>query len=408
MSEKILWLEGSSGISGDMTVAALLDLGASEEVLRRELRKLPLEGYEVEVGRTKKKGIEACAFRVRLTAEQHHHRHYGDIVKMLAEAGLDPEVEELAQRMFYLVARAEAQVHGEPLERVHFHEVGAVDSIVDIVGAAACIRDLGIRDAAVGPLREGCGTVSCQHGEIPVPVPATARIAADCGLRLNLTDTRGEMITPTGAAIAAALQTLERKPENCRILGIGVGAGEKEFDHPNVLRAFLLEEEPEEKVWVLETNVDDCSGEQLGYTRELLQGLGALDVSLLPVAMKKDRPGYLLRTVCREEERDRLEECIFRETTTIGIRRFPAGRRILERRMEQIEVEGLPVALKVCRLGEELFPYPEYEDVKRAAERLEQPWRSVYEKARRAFLEGGQASDGKEAVEGKTDGNCCE
>lgn len=392
MSKKVLWLEGSSGISGDMTVGALLDLGAREEILRRELKKLPLEGYEIVVGRTKKRGIDACTFRVKLTREQHHHRHYGDIARMLAEAGLEPRVEELAQRMFYLVARAESEVHGEPLEHVHFHEVGAVDSIVDIVAAAACVWDLGIEEAAVGPLREGSGTVMCQHGEIPVPVPATVRIAADCGLRLNLTDIQGEMITPTGAAIAAALQTRERRPENCRILQVGVGAGEKEFHHPNVLRAFLLEEEEEEQVLVLETNVDDCSGEQLGYVRERLQGQGALDVSLLPAAMKKDRPGYLLRVVCRREQKDQLEEIIFRETTTIGIRSFPAGRRVLERRLEQVQVAGLPVTVKVCRLGEEEFYYPEYEDVRRAAKELETPWRAVYASAQ---AEGGRLLQGE-------------
>ncbi len=383
MSKKVLWLEGSSGISGDMTVGALLDLGAREEILRQELKKLPLGGYEIAVGRTKKKGIEACTFRVNLTQEQYHHRHYGEIVKMLAEAGFDPCVEELAQRMFYLVAKAEAEVHGEPLEHVHFHEVGAVDSIVDIVAAAVCIRDLGIKETAVGPLREGSGTVMCQHGEIPVPVPATVRIAADCGLRLNLTEIQGEMITPTGAAIAAALQTRERRPEKCRILKVGVGAGEKEFAHPNVLRAFLLEEEEEEeeRVWILETNVDDCSGEQLGYVRELLQEKGALDVSLLPAAMKKDRPGYLLRIVCRDEQKEQMEEIVFRETTTIGIRNYLAGRRILERRMEQVQVQGVSVQVKVCRLGEQEFYYPEYEDVKKAAEERKEPWVTVYESA---------------------------
>lgn len=382
MRKQVLWLEGSSGISGDMTVGALLDLGASEAVLRRELKKLPLTGYEIEIKRTKKKGLDACAFRVHVTEEQHHHRHYDDIVKMLTEADLEPEVEELAQKMFYLVAKAESEVHGEPLEHVHFHEVGAVDSIVDLVAAAVCIWNLGITETAVGPLREGCGTVMCQHGEIPVPVPATARIAADCGLRLLLTDIKGEMITPTGAAIAAALQTRERKPENCRIVKIGLGAGEKEFDHPNVLRAFLLEEEPEEEVWVLETNVDDCTGEQLGYVQETLQEMGALDVSLLPSYMKKNRPGYLLRVLCREEKMQEIEDCIFRETTTIGIRKYQAERRILERRMEQVQVDGMAIAVKVCKMGEEAFAYPEYEDVRRAAKALEQPWKTIYEKAR--------------------------
>ena len=381
MSKKVLWLEGNSGISGDMTVGALLDLGASEAYMREQLGRLALDGYEVQISREKKGGIEGCAFRVNIAKEQHQHRHYGDIVKLLSEAGLDDPVEELAQRMFYLVARAESQVHGEALEEVHFHEVGAVDSIVDLVASAACFVSLGIREAAVGPLREGCGTVQCQHGEIPVPVPAVSRIAAEWGLRLSFTETRGEMVTPTGAAIAAAIQTRERRPENCRILKIGVGTGEREFTHPNVLRVFLLEEEEEEQVFVLETNVDDCTGEQLGYVREQLEKKGALDVSLHSAAMKKNRPGYLLRAVCRAEQKEELEDCIFRETTTIGIRSFPAGRRVLERHMEEVMVDGIPVALKVCRLGEETYGYPEYETVKKAAETLGKPWREIYEQA---------------------------
>ena len=267
--EKILYLECYSGISGDMTVGALLDLGASRERLMKELEKLGIGGYHLHFGRTQKCGIDAYDFDVHLEEEEHDHGHDHDHheehdhdhhhhedhshthdhghghdhhhshvhrnvhdIYQIIDRLEDEEARRLAKEMFRLVAEAESRAHGLPVEQVHFHEVGAVDSIVDIVGTAVCIRDLGISRVAVSPLSEGRGYVKCQHGVMPVPVPATAGIAAACGLTLRLTDNEGEMVTPTGAAIAGCLRTEQELPERYIIEKIGVGAGTKDFKTP--------------------------------------------------------------------------------------------------------------------------------------------------------------------------------
>ncbi len=382
MEEKILYLEGASGISGDMTVGALLDLGADETHLRNELSKLPLSHYEIEIGRTKKNGIDSCAFRVHVWEEHQPHRSYGDIEQMIMESELEETVKSLAVKIFYVLAKAEAKVHGVTTETVHFHEVGAVDSIIDIVAAAVCIRDLGITQTAVGTLREGCGTTWCQHGEIPIPVPATAELLAQYGLPVALTDTEGEMITPTGAAIAAALRSRELLPQEMEIRNIGIGAGTKDFLHANILRAMIVSEirKPED-VWVLETNVDDCSGEQLGFLQEELLKLGVKDVIYLPVYMKKNRPAYLLQVLCQDDMAEAAEDMIFRESTSIGIRRYRAGRNVLERKMERIPTKYGDIRMKICYRSNQVYTYPEYEDIKRAAQREGAGYREVYEAA---------------------------
>ena len=262
---KILYLEGSSGISGDMTVSALLDLGASREKLEKELSKLPLDGYRLIIGRTVKNGIDACAFYVELDESKPQPlRDFRQIRTLLLESELEEKVKELSLQIFFVLAKAEAKVHGTDLEHVHFHEVGAVDSIVDIVAAAVCYLDLGIPKVAVGTLREGTGTTWCQHGRIPVPVPATAELVRTHGLSMKITDVQGEMITPTGAAIAAVLQNT-LLPESFSIEKIGIGSGEKDFPHANILRAMIIREEDvlretlQDQVMVLETNVCDLS-----------------------------------------------------------------------------------------------------------------------------------------------------
>ena len=263
--EKILYLECYSGISGDMTVGALLDLGASREKLEQTLEKLGVEGYHLHFGRTQKCGIDAYDFDVHLDSDgeghehdhsrghdhshdhdhshahdhSHVHRNIHDINRILDRLE-DEDVGRMAREMFRLVAEAESKAHGLPIDQVHFHEVGAVDSIVDIVSTAFCIHDLGIRRVAVSALSEGRGYVRCQHGVMPVPVPATAGIAAACGLELRLTDNEGEMVTPTGAAIAGALRTERELPEHYTIEKIGVGAGTKDFKNANILRAMIL------------------------------------------------------------------------------------------------------------------------------------------------------------------------
>lgn len=438
--EKILYLECYSGISGDMTVGALLDLGASRERLMEELEKLGIGGYHLHFGRTQKCGIDAYDFDVHLEEEEHDHDHHHhgehshhhhedhshthdhdhghghdhhhshvhrnvhDIYQIIDRLE-DEETRRLAKEMFRLVAEAESRAHGLSVDQVHFHEVGAVDSIVDIVGTAVCIRDLGISRVAVSPLSEGRGYVKCQHGVMPVPVPATAGIAAACGLTLRLTDNEGEMVTPTGAAIAGCLRTEQELPERYIIEKIGVGAGTKDFKNANILRAMILvpeEEEQTEKeqkqsgkaepgfsgtqepdsMYVIETNIDDCSGEALGFLMECLLEEGAADVWYTPAVMKKSRPAYVLHTLCRRAQIEDMEGLIFSHTTTIGIRRYPVERTVLNRRVEEMDLPLGKLAVKVCSFrGEERF-YPEYESIARISRETGMGFAEVYHLAR--------------------------
>lgn len=263
---KTLYLECASGISGDMTVAALLDLGASEETLRCGLASLPVDGYQVVISRVSKSGLDACDFSVVLDQahenhdhdmaylhshsheewEEHHHhdhihRRLGEILAILDAGALTPGAKALAKRIFTILAEAEAKAHGVPLEEVHFHEVGAVDSIVDIAAAAVCLDDLGITDVVIPALHEGTGFIRCQHGVIPVPVPATLNIVAASGIPLHLLPVEGELVTPTGAAIAAAIRTTGSLPERFQVVRTGYGAGKRSYSVPSLLRAMLIE-----------------------------------------------------------------------------------------------------------------------------------------------------------------------
>lgn len=381
-----LYLECYSGISGDMTVAALLDLGATEANLRQTLAKLKLDGYEIKIGRVKKNGIDACDFDVIL--EEHHHEHehphghshghrtWRDIEKILEQADLPPGVLELSKRMFRTVAEAEGRVHGLPASEVHFHEVGAVDSIVDLVAAAACLEELGVGKIYVSDLWEGQGHIHCQHGILPVPVPAVLQIAADHRLTLRQTDQKGEMVTPTGAAIAALAEG--RKPQNFTVKALGIGAGKKDFQRANILRAMLIEEEPEGDLWMLETNVDDCSGEILGYTMECLLEAGARDAFFTPIYMKKNRPAYKLSVLCGEEQIRELDAILFRETTTIGVRRYRVQRDILDRRIEEVQTSYGRVKVKVCTFEGQELRYPEYESVRKLCREQGISYREMY------------------------------
>lgn len=393
---KTLYLECRSGISGDMTVAALLDLGASEENLRHTLAQLPVDGYEIKIQRLRKNGLEVCDFDVILEKEhchgaheqhhgehthhhEHHHEHrtWKDIEKILRAAGLKPRVLELSLQMFRAVAEAEGKAHGCLPEEVHFHEVGAVDSIVDIVGTAACLEELGIGKVVTSDLWEGCGHVHCQHGVLPVPVPAVLAITEAHGLTLRQTEQQGEMVTPTGAAIAALSEG--RHPSRFRVLKTGLGAGKKEFPRANILRAMLIEEEPEGELWLLESNIDDCTGEALGYAMDCLLEAGARDVFFTSIYMKKNRPAYKLSVLCDEEKIREMDEILFRETTTIGVRRYRMERDVLERRFAEVELPLGTAKVKVCRLpdGSEVW-YPEYESVKELARKSGKGYSEVY------------------------------
>ena len=402
MAEK-LYLDCQSGISGDMFVGALLDLGADERILKDTLESLPLEGFEIEINRVEKGGLRACDFLVKLDddyenhdhdmeylhgegGEDHHHkphmhRGYPEVVSIIKSGKLTKRAKELAIKIFKILGEAEAKAHGTTLEEVHFHEVGAVDSIVDIVAVAVCLDDLDVTEVIVPYLCEGGGTVRCQHGILPVPVPAVANIVQMSGLSLQMTGVQGELVTPTGAAIAAAVGTGKELPERFTVLKTGMGGGKRAYERPSILRAMLIQAQGQcgaDEIYKLETNIDDCTGELLGYTMERLFEAGAADVSYTPVFMKKNRPAYLLTVICGRECVEALENIIFRETTTIGIRKVKMERTILEREQETVVLSAGEIKAKKCVLPDgTVRRYPEYETVARLARETGKPMQEI-------------------------------
>ena len=535
---KTLYLETSSGISGDMFVAAMIDLGADPEALERALNSIPADGFMVEISSVKKSGIACCDFNVILDAahenhdhdmaylygpapvssaapqeeahhchchedeevphchchedeevphchchedeevhhchchedeevphchchedeeahhchchedeevhhchchedeeahhchchedeeaphchchedeeahhchchedeeahychghggeeshhhhEHHHHhgRHLAEIMGIIDATDMTDSAKALAGKMFHIVAEAESLAHHMPLEEVHFHEVGAIDSIVDIISAAVTFDSLGITDVIIPCLTEGRGTVRCQHGVLPVPVPATMNIIEAYDMPLTIMEAKGEYVTPTGAAIAAAICTTHQLPKAFRIVATGLGAGKRAYtERANILRAYLIEgnplEEDKDEIVKLETDIDDSTGEALGYTIDRLMQAGALDVHYSPVYMKKNRPAWELTVICKKSRMEELEDIIFKETTTIGIREFPSVMRsILRRNQKQVETPfGIAEVKEVALPGERRF-YPEYESVKAIAEKEHLPFAEVY------------------------------
>lgn len=311
-----------------------------------------------------------------------------DILEIIRQSGLTEGAKKIAEDIFKIIAEAEAKAHGESIQKVHFHEVGAVDSIADICAAAFCLDDLGIQDVIIPQLYEGSGTVRCQHGVLPIPVPAVANIVSAYNLTLRMSGVMGELVTPTGAAIAAAIQTSDQLPETFKIVKIGIGTGKRDYACAGILRAMLIEPETKEKdeIWKLETNIDDCSGEVFGQLMEKLFSAGARDVHYSPVFMKKNRPAYQLNVICREEQIEELEEIIFRETTTIGIRRVKMERTILKRQEEEICGWFGTAKVKVCSLPSgESRAYPEYESVKEICGKLDMAYLDVYQEIGKAW-----------------------
>ena len=306
-------------------------------------------------------------------SHHHEHRTLEDISIIIESSGLTPRAKEIATRIFTILAEAEAKVHGTTIDEVHFHEVGAIDSIIDIAAAAVCLDYLNITRVATSALFDGSGFVMSGHGRLPVPVPATVEIAARYGLPMNITDSPYEMVTPTGIAIVAAIKTEDRLPQNIVINKIGYGAGKREMKHANVLRGMLIEHRsptltPTESVWVLSSSIDDSTGEQLGHAMEELFKAGALDVHYSPLFMKKNRPGWLLNVITKEDKIDELEALIYRTTTTIGIRRQAMERSSLRREIITIQTPWGEADVKKCHFGQEVFHYPEYESVKALAD----------------------------------------
>ena len=514
---KTLYLECYSGISGDMTVAALLDLGADQEVLGKVLASLPVQGFETKISRVKKSGIDACDFDVILDAEidghdhdmeylhghehahaaeaaqhgkmevhehsqehghahsheeysdehehtheeehdhqhshsheeehshghthsheeepnhehvhthdnehehshnqedhahghthshdgehthdhHHHHQHRGmkEIRQIIAAADMTENARKISLDIFEILAQAEAKAHNVPAEEVHFHEVGAVDSIVDILSVAVCLDNLGITDVIVPVLYEGTGTIRCQHGILPVPVPAVTNIVQQCGLDFKITQVKGELVTPTGAAIVAAVRTGKTLPENFEIEKIGIGAGKRTYECPGILRAMLIRNtdsdqssDDKDVIYKLETNIDDCSGEVLGFVMERLFEAGARDVHYTPVYMKKNRPAWLLTVICKEEDVPGMEALIFAETTSIGIRKARMERTILPRRKEKVMIPFGEVEVKICGPEGAQKCYPEYESLAKICRKTGISYAEAYQMAVEASLNRG-------------------
>lgn len=399
MENKLLYLEGASGISGDMTVAALLDLGANREKLDAVLKSMNLEGFEYQVSRKSSYGIAGTDFDVILHDHHHHehehehghhheHRNLDDVCAVIDRGTMTDGARELAKKIFRIVAEAESKAHGVPVSEVHFHEVGAIDSIVDIVSAAVLIDDLGIRECVVTGLAEGSGYVHCQHGDLPVPVPAVLNIAQAHGIALRTSAANGEMVTPTGIAIAAALRTRDRLPAEYKVEKTGIGLGKRDFGRANILRVMILEETVDpEQMYVLETNIDDATGEALGLALEKLMAAGASDAHFLPCFMKKNRPAYLLRVIAAAPEIPALERIIFESTTTIGMRKLPVDRTCMDREIRTVELPFGTVSVKRCTWNGVVRNYPEYESVRALAEQAGKEFQLVFALAKQAAEE---------------------
>jgi uncharacterized protein (TIGR00299 family) protein len=377
-----------SGISGDMTLAALIDLGVPEAVVQDALNSLQLPGKLV-VSRIKKSGMAATYIKVEAEHE-HKHRHLKHVNEIIDRGALTDGAKKISKEMFLKLGEAEAAVHGSTIEKVHFHEVGAVDSMFDFVGCAVGFDHLGIETYSSRPVPTGSGTVKCEHGLMPIPAPATALLLK--GVPLSDGDVAGELTTPTGAAILKTLVGAFGATPSWTIEKIGVGAGTRELpDRPNVLR-LLLGETLESKaggesdsIWQLETNIDDVPAEVIGYTVERLFAAGALDVFTTPIQMKKMRPGVMLTVLCLEDDRAEMERILFAETGTLGVRRSRKERTKLPRKEATVQTEwGAVIGKCALQSGEWKFS-PEHDACAAIAKRHGIPLRDVYAAATAAY-----------------------
>jgi uncharacterized protein (TIGR00299 family) protein len=390
---RTLYLDCFAGASGDMLVGAMLDCGLDFESLRSELLKLGVEGYELSLRRASRSGISAAKFDVHLTGEPHmrehphnhehshghnpqsHHRSLSGIKQIVSSSNLSEQVKQRVQTIFQRIGVAEAKIHNIPIEAVHFHEVGAIDSIVDVVGACVAFDALKIERIISSPLHVGSGTFQCAHGTYPVPGPATAELLK--GVPVYSKDVEGELDTPTGAAIISTLAESYGPMPMIRIERIGYGAGTRDYPKfPNALRAIIgeLEEDADRTpgaVTVIEANIDDLNAQVFGYLMEKALAAGALDIFYTPAQMKKNRPGVLLTLLCNPPDRERMCDMIFRETTTLGVRYRNERREILTREFVTVETEYGPIRIKVSRArdGRVMNASPEFEDCRVAAEK---------------------------------------
>ena len=375
---KTLYFDCSSGISGNMTLGSLIEIVGDENFLLNEIKKLNIEGYKIEISKKVKNGITGTYVDVIL--EHHHeHRNLNDVYSVIDNSSIDEKSKELAKRIFLRVAKAESKVHNKPLEEVHFHEVGAIDSIIDIVGTAVLINKINPDKIISSIVNDGYGFIECAHGTMSVPVPATSEIFADSNVKFRQIDIDTELVTPTGAAIIAELATDFTNLPAMKTEKIGWGTGSKDLKIPNVLKVYYGEiKEQNDNIVVMETNIDDCPGEILGYTSEKLFQNGALDVFYTPIFMKKNRPANKLTVICKKEDMFSLQNIIFKETTTIGIRYHFESRTELEREFIEIDTKYGKIKAKKVINNDETYVYPEYESMKKIAEKNGIPLKELY------------------------------
>ncbi len=423
---KTLYIDCQAGIAGDMFVGALLDLGVPQKILLDALESLHIDDFRIEIAKKQTHGILATDYNVILTHEapdghghehshehgEHHHDHgqphdhehtHGhrnlhDVESLIDQSGLSPSVKEKAKEIFGYVARAESKVHGLPLEEVHFHEVGAADSIADIVGAAVCVEALGADRICFSSLTEGGGFVRCAHGLLPVPAPATAEILRAAQIPFRTMEADGEMVTPTGAAIAAGFASSFGPMPVMRVEKTGFGSGKREFPHANVLRAFLGETDENapdrDAVRVLETCIDDSTGEELGRAADELFAAGAADAYYTPVLMKKGRPAYLLTVLCAPALEEKMAAIIFEETGAIGLRTRASERIVMARRGGCVTTPYGKIRLKKSTWRGIEKIKAEYESLKKAAAEASVPLGEVKKAADEAVRQKKAVWDG--------------
>lgn len=388
---KTLYFDCFAGASGDMILGALVGVGVNPQDLREQLSLLGVSGYEIEFETVHRSGLSATRAHV-CTEHEHAHRHLGDILKIIDTSRLSDNVKTRAASIFTRLAEAEARVHNEPIEKIHFHEVGALDAIIDVAGACIGFELLGVERFVSSALHVGSGMVEMAHGRFPVPPPAVAELLRD--VPIYSTDIVGELVTPTGAAIISTVCHEFGALPQMKVERTGYGAGTRVYHNfPNALRIMLGDGVEDEGMWgderllIVETNIDDMSPQIYGHVMEEAFRLGALDCYFTPIQMKKNRPGVVVSVLCRMSERDAVCEMLLTETTTLGVRFYEVMRRALAREIVRVETKFGAIDVKAARLNGLLVKeMPEYEQCRAAAERANVPFRIVEQAARASFL----------------------
>ncbi len=392
---KVAYFDCFCGAAGDMIVGACLDAGADEAFLRTELAKLRLTEVDLQIEKVTKNGISATSFTPHITepSPAPKHRHLPHIIDLIQQAQLSDTVKSQAVRIFERLAQAEAKIHATDPEKIHFHEVGAADAIMDIVGACVAMESLGVNKIYASPLTVGSGTVKCAHGVLPIPAPATAELIK--GIPLRSSEAQGELLTPTGAAILTTLAEEFGPLPAMTIERIGYGAGQRDLENiPNVLRVLMgqanagIADLITDEVVVLEANLDDATPELIGHVAEQLLQAGALDVFCTSIAMKKNRPGSQISVLAQSTDVTRLETILLTESTTFGVRRHTCVRSTLPREIRTVDTEYGPIRIKVGFLDSRpVTVSPEYDDCAQAAQKYQTPLKKVFTAALTAYNE---------------------